>query len=398
MALGDLAVVRDNRIVFGIGWIDSIEVVPGRKIRYRCPNCTSTHFKTRSTKQPTHRCAACTVEFDDPAQEEFTVQVFTANYSRTWRLADRPVTGAGARLGKRPLVVACNRLMSRIGKPLMNSKIDARELLERQKSHLQTHYLGLHVTVVSVALAIAGLTAGSLLGRHSQSSIEIVQLWLLWGASLLATAAAYAGPMVGVFAGRPSVPVIADLLLPLALGVVEFLLFGVLARQVIGTTSLNSIIIIWFILMAMFAAAAAGSVQQATHYYNKEAYTDDLIVIQCYVWRLRAEEVGTAFIFVEASTAVGLRLAGFNSTWLEIFFSGLIIMTLILGLVGHQRTAILWRSHYPFRSSYYPSESKSKICGRPCIPTEMRFWVRSGRLLQRLGFLFRRGMARDLQS
>jgi hypothetical protein len=45
---GDLAVIRDNRIVFGAGWIDSIEAAPGRKIRYRCPNCTSTGFKHRT--------------------------------------------------------------------------------------------------------------------------------------------------------------------------------------------------------------------------------------------------------------------------------------------------------------------------------------------------------------
>jgi len=90
MAPGDLAVVRDNRIVFGAGWIDSIESGPGRKIRYRCPNCTSTDFKHRSTKEFTYRCAACTAEFNDPVQEELTVQVFTANYSRTWRPADRP--------------------------------------------------------------------------------------------------------------------------------------------------------------------------------------------------------------------------------------------------------------------------------------------------------------------
>ena len=87
---GDLAVVRDNRIVFGAGWIDSIEAAPGRKIRYRCPNCTSTDFKYRSKRQFAYRCAACTAEFDVPAEEELTVQVFTANYSRTWRPADRP--------------------------------------------------------------------------------------------------------------------------------------------------------------------------------------------------------------------------------------------------------------------------------------------------------------------
>jgi len=90
VTLGDPAVVRDNRYVFGAGWIDSIETASDRKIRYRCPNCTSTDFKYRSKKQFAYRCAKCTTEFDVPAREELDVQVFTANYSRTFRLADRP--------------------------------------------------------------------------------------------------------------------------------------------------------------------------------------------------------------------------------------------------------------------------------------------------------------------
>lgn len=90
VAPGDLAVVRDARIVFGAGWIDSIEVTPGRKLRRRCPKCASTQFGHRSKKQFAYRCDKCAAEFDIPAQEELTVQVFTANYSRTWRPADRP--------------------------------------------------------------------------------------------------------------------------------------------------------------------------------------------------------------------------------------------------------------------------------------------------------------------
>jgi hypothetical protein len=86
---GDLAVIRDNRIVFGAGWIDNIQTTPGRKIRYRCPNCTSTDFKHRMRRQLAYRCASCTAEFDVPAEEELKVQVFTADYSRTWRPADR---------------------------------------------------------------------------------------------------------------------------------------------------------------------------------------------------------------------------------------------------------------------------------------------------------------------
>ena len=87
---GDLAVVRDNRSVLGAGWIDNIQTAAARKIRYRCPRCTSTDFKYRSKKQFTYRCATCTNEFDIAAQEELEVQVFTANYSRTFRLTDRP--------------------------------------------------------------------------------------------------------------------------------------------------------------------------------------------------------------------------------------------------------------------------------------------------------------------
>jgi HNH endonuclease len=90
VAEGDLAVIRDDRYVFGAGWIDSIEVSPGRKVRYRCPSCGSTDFKYRSKQKSAYRCSGCVSEFDVRDEEELAVQVFTANYSRTFRLADRP--------------------------------------------------------------------------------------------------------------------------------------------------------------------------------------------------------------------------------------------------------------------------------------------------------------------
>jgi ribosomal protein L37AE/L43A len=89
VAPGDLAVIRDNRTAFGAGWIDSIVAEPGRKIRYRCPNCTSAKLKRRRTALPLYRCQVCTAEFDIRVEEELQVQVFTANYSRTWRSADK---------------------------------------------------------------------------------------------------------------------------------------------------------------------------------------------------------------------------------------------------------------------------------------------------------------------
>ena len=92
VAVGDLAVIRDNRYVFGAGWIDSIEESDASKIRYRCPSCGSTDFKYRSTQRFAYKCAKCGAEFndDDRREEELSVRVFTANYSRTFRFADRP--------------------------------------------------------------------------------------------------------------------------------------------------------------------------------------------------------------------------------------------------------------------------------------------------------------------
>src|SRR5690349_3825065 len=64
IVVGDLAVLRDNSIVFGAGWIDSIAVAAGRKIRLRCPGCGTTDFKIRLTRDPKYRCSQCRMEFD----------------------------------------------------------------------------------------------------------------------------------------------------------------------------------------------------------------------------------------------------------------------------------------------------------------------------------------------
>jgi hypothetical protein len=88
IAPGDLAIVRDDTLVLGAGWIDSIDTVPGRKIRPRCPTCGRAGRRPRKKLQPKYRCPHCSAEFDDAIEEEVDVKVFNANYSRTWRPAD----------------------------------------------------------------------------------------------------------------------------------------------------------------------------------------------------------------------------------------------------------------------------------------------------------------------
>src|SRR5262249_39497928 len=49
VSAGDLAVIRDDEVVLGAGWIERIQAVPTQKIRNRCPSCGRTEFKFRST-------------------------------------------------------------------------------------------------------------------------------------------------------------------------------------------------------------------------------------------------------------------------------------------------------------------------------------------------------------
>jgi hypothetical protein len=46
---GDLAVIRDDKVVLGTGRIDSIQTGSTYKIRQRCPNCRSTSYKFRTS-------------------------------------------------------------------------------------------------------------------------------------------------------------------------------------------------------------------------------------------------------------------------------------------------------------------------------------------------------------
>src|SRR5258707_12142363 len=74
------------------------------------------------------------------------------------------------------------------------------------KAYLGGHYLSLHITVVSVVLAAAGVAAASLITRPMGADHQLLVLWLLWIGSLTATAGAYGGPMVGNLRCPPQCP------------------------------------------------------------------------------------------------------------------------------------------------------------------------------------------------
>jgi hypothetical protein len=97
-AVGDIAVVRDSDAAVGIGRINEITQTPQiPKVRRRCPNCGSTGFKRRATRELPYRCGACAEEFATPREEELLVTRYVARYAGDWWPLDETVTASDLR-------------------------------------------------------------------------------------------------------------------------------------------------------------------------------------------------------------------------------------------------------------------------------------------------------------
>ncbi|NLU66426.1 HNH endonuclease [Streptomyces sp. HNM0574] len=89
VAVGDLVVIRNSREALGVGYVEELEVLPHQqKLRSRCPGCTSTSFKERTTERPRYRCSPCRKTFDRPNVETIPVTTYRAHYGGTWQPLD----------------------------------------------------------------------------------------------------------------------------------------------------------------------------------------------------------------------------------------------------------------------------------------------------------------------
>jgi len=88
---GDIAVLWDKQKLLGISSIERIASDLETKYRYRCPSCTSTKIKKRTSKIPIYKCGdpICREEFDIAAIEEIGVTTYRAEYGKLWT----PLTG-----------------------------------------------------------------------------------------------------------------------------------------------------------------------------------------------------------------------------------------------------------------------------------------------------------------
>lgn len=226
-------------------------------------------------------------------------------------------------------------------------RVTVQSVREGQAGYLASHYLVLQITVVSVALAIAGLSMASIIARPMAAGDALV--WLLWLASLLATAVAYAGPMTGAFALPPSIPTIPDLLLPLAIGITEFLLFAVLIPQLTPSGRLQDVTSNWLWITSAFGVIAFLVTLRARYLLldalRRGVYANDIKEsIERAAKRLTNSLWGPAAHAFIAALGALLRMNGLTERWLAYLL--VVLITVLLGgaLLTFQGTAKLWRA------------------------------------------------------
>lgn len=230
--------------------------------------------------------------------------------------------------------------------PALGTRIDKAELGERYKANLSAHYLSLHVAVIGVVLAAAAAAAASLIARNVGSGQDRITLWLLWIGSLAATGVAYGGPMVGAFTIPDAVPMISDLLLPILIGIAEFLLFAILVGPV-APIGIGSLVNIWLIAVSAFSLIALLAVQRARYHYvvgiRENVYSEDVAVVtRRYLRNLTRDSCSAGALMIASAAGAELRIS--NAVKVpSLIFPAIIAAILLIGLVGHSKTAKMWR-------------------------------------------------------
>jgi hypothetical protein len=206
--------------------------------------------------------------------------------------------------------------------------------------YLTNHYVGLHTMVVNVALAVAGLAAASLLNLPPAYHGYALLLWLMFVASLLAIAVAYAGTVTGAPVLPPKLPSMPDLILPLALALSELFLLGVLAHQFVSFDSPRSVVIGWSVGLAIFAVLAAASVARAEYLVRKSEYGHDIAdVVRAYRSNLRTDVAAALLVGVVAVlSAVYHWLGSGKPSWLSYLFVALVAAAFLGGFYSHAKS------------------------------------------------------------
>ncbi|TDD81327.1 hypothetical protein E1293_18830 [Actinomadura darangshiensis] len=222
----------------------------------------------------------------------------------------------------------------------MAPKISKDQLLVRMDMYLSERYLNLHNTLVGVALGIAGLAAANLLSASGDYEHYQTAFWMLWVASLLAVVVAYAGTVIGSVLLPAQPPEMLDLLIPLALGIFEFLLFGLLAHKVTGLTDPSRVTFAWFIAFTAFALTAAGAIGRAYWIIKPDTFSSDAApAVDEYRSGLRRDISSAMLLATVSLTSALIDVWARPSVIRSEVFAGLLVAGFIGALITHELTA-----------------------------------------------------------
>ena len=91
LQVGDVVVVRDSKLVLGLGRVTDIDDREGSKVVLSCPECGRTDVAVRTTRTPAYRCGLCRAEFEEPVVGDVPVTQYRADYGETWSPFDEPL-------------------------------------------------------------------------------------------------------------------------------------------------------------------------------------------------------------------------------------------------------------------------------------------------------------------
>lgn len=223
---------------------------------------------------------------------------------------------------------------------MVTIETDKARLRARQDTYLANHYVGLHNMAVSVALAVAGVAAASLLGLPPAFHAFATLLWMMLATSMLAITVAYAGTVTGAPFLPARLPALPDLILPLSLAVTEFFLFAVLAHQVNALNTPQTTVVAWYVTSAGFGMFASLSVARARSVIRNGRYSNDLhTAIGWYTRRLAFDmTAAAATALISLVPVLVLRLDRGKPTAVDYIIVSALAVMYCAGFTSHATT------------------------------------------------------------
>lgn len=208
----------------------------------------------------------------------------------------------------------------------------------RKDTYLLGHYMNLHSALLGVAIGVAGLAASNIFATPGQYANPTLQVMYLV-ASLLIVTNVYIGMMVGGLVLPSAAPTVFDFILPLLIGLAEFLQFWFLALEQKTPEIPSAVNSGWSLSFSTLSILAFCAIRRAKLHIKDDRYEASLrTMIHEYRRRLWADEIGALI-----SAALGATIYLFHRMhvwiWLHYAIPSATIFCLTLGIWSQQKTA-----------------------------------------------------------